>query len=60
MAKAKAKAPAKAKEKLNTESLEALGYAKGDNVETFLESFGFDSDKHEVKSFCKETWDIKL
>jgi hypothetical protein len=60
MAKAKAKTPAKAKEKFNTESLEALGYAKGDNVETFLESFGFDADKHEVKEFCKSTWGIKL
>ena len=60
MAKAKAKAPAKAKVKFNTEYLEALGYAKGDNVETFLESFGFDADKHEVKDFCKSTWGIKL
>ena len=59
-AKAKAKAPAKAKVKFNTEYLEALGYAKGNNVETFLESFGFDADKHDAKDFCKLTWGIKL
>ena len=59
-AKAKAKAPAKVKESFNTKALESLGYLKGDNIETFLESFGFDPDKHEIKEFCKSNWGIKL
>ena len=59
-AKAKAKTPAKAKSSIDTKPLEAIGFKKGDNVETFLESFGFDSDKNDVKEFCKSTWGIKL
>jgi hypothetical protein len=59
-AKAKAKAPVKVKESFNIKALESLGYLKGDNIEIFLEGFGFDPDKHEIKDFCKSTWGIKL
>lgn len=61
MAKAKAKTPAKAKAKssVNTKPLEAIGFT-GVDVESFLESFGYDSDKDDVKEFCKSTWGIKL
>ena len=62
MAKAKAKAKAKVKVevKVNVKPLIAFGYQAGDNVETFLEGFGYDADKHEIAEFCKSNLNIKL
>lgn len=60
MAKAKAKAKAKVEAKVNVKPLIAFGYQAGDNVETFLEGFGYDADKHEIAEFCKAHWGIKL
>ena len=60
MAKAKAKAKSKVEVKLNVKPLIAFGYQAGDNVEAFLEGFGYDADKHEIAEFCKAHWGIKL
>ena len=64
MAKAKAKAKAKSTSKVkvafNTKALEQFGYTKGSDIEVFLESFGFDSDIHDIADFCKSNWGIKL